>query len=362
MENQPINPNNRPMNNSDANASNEQSIPQPQPIQPANPTPDPYGSPTPNTPPQVIYPQAAIPQPQPQPVVAAGQGMNAGAQPVAEQGGKSFLTAYLFAQFLGIFGVDRFYLGKVGTGLLKLFTLGGLGLWTFIDQILLLGNHTRAKDGTPLKDYDKNRKVAIIIFIIAWLLCAAAGWYDIMVLSKAAKSVSKCSNGCTINFSSNSLSNAPQVTAATKDTPLGQTATGSGDAKGWSVKVADKQDPATTGDAPNSGMHYVEVDFTITNNSGKTDFVPGSFLYQTAAGKLDYDTSTGGTGPNIDFKNVQPANSGSMQPLIAVSVNNGQTDSLHYYLFQVPVGDKGKLVWFDGPDTTYSKLAIFDLN
>jgi TM2 domain-containing membrane protein YozV len=50
---------------------------------------------------------------------------------------KSRLVALLLAWFLGIFGVHRFYVGKTGTGILQLLTLGGLGIWTFIDIVLI---------------------------------------------------------------------------------------------------------------------------------------------------------------------------------------------------------------------------------
>lgn len=58
---------------------------------------------------------------------------------------KDWVVTLVFAVVLGFLGIDRFYAGSIGLGVLKLLTSGGLGLWWLIDIILLAtGNY---KDG-----------------------------------------------------------------------------------------------------------------------------------------------------------------------------------------------------------------------
>ena len=69
---------------------------------------------------------------------------------VANGSVKSKKVALLFCIFLGGFGVHRFYVGRVGTGVASVATLGGLGVWTLVDFILILCNKFKDVDEQPL--------------------------------------------------------------------------------------------------------------------------------------------------------------------------------------------------------------------
>lgn len=111
------------------------------------------------------------------PAGAVSPGFQNSPTPVSE---KSFVVTWLLALLVGFVGVDRFYLGKVGTGLLKLVTCGGAGVWALVDLVLVLTGAQRDKQGRPLSGYQEHKKMAWIVtaaFVLLGLVtgaCSAA--------------------------------------------------------------------------------------------------------------------------------------------------------------------------------------------
>lgn len=83
---------------------------------------------------------------------------------------KDFVVAWLLALFLGFLGVDRFYRGFIGLGILKLVTCGGAGLWALVDVLLLVFTGGRDSTGQQLAGYEKYKKLSWIVTPIVLVL------------------------------------------------------------------------------------------------------------------------------------------------------------------------------------------------
>ncbi len=64
---------------------------------------------------------------------------------------KAWMTTLLLSLLVGTLGVDRFYLGYTGLGVVKLLTCGGLGVWALIDLIKVATDKMRDAQGLPLR-------------------------------------------------------------------------------------------------------------------------------------------------------------------------------------------------------------------
>ena len=90
-------------------------------------------------------------------------------------GAKSFWTTWILSVALGLFGADHFYLGKTRTGVIKLLTFGGVGIWYLVDLVQLLLGKTTDIHGHSLSGVSKAKTPATVLTIVLLVLALASG-------------------------------------------------------------------------------------------------------------------------------------------------------------------------------------------
>jgi len=66
------------------------------------------------------------------------------------QSQNQWIVVLLLAFFLGFIGAHRFYVGKNGTGILMILTVGGIGLWVLFDLIVIITGNFKTKQGNKV--------------------------------------------------------------------------------------------------------------------------------------------------------------------------------------------------------------------
>lgn len=69
----------------------------------------------------------------------------------AQKSTVEFTPMILLCYFVGIFGIHRFYADRIGTGILMLLTLGGFGLWTMVDFVMIATANFKDGNGRVIK-------------------------------------------------------------------------------------------------------------------------------------------------------------------------------------------------------------------
>lgn len=79
------------------------------------------------------------------------QGVNVNVRYTSNVSPKNKIVALLLCIFLGYFGIHKFYVGKIGMGIVYFFTAGLFGFGWLIDIILILCGEFKDSNNLPLK-------------------------------------------------------------------------------------------------------------------------------------------------------------------------------------------------------------------
>ncbi|MDX1535767.1 MAG: TM2 domain-containing protein [Candidatus Spechtbacterales bacterium] len=261
---------------------------------------------------------------------------------------KSYLVAFLLSMFLGVLGVDRFYLGYIGTGILKLVTLGGFGIWYTIDLVMIFAGKKRAKDGSELEGREEHKKIASIILVVWLILQIGVLAYNYLSLRTTADTLEQ---GISIHTTTNEDGEIATTTTVGQGrvlecseepvnigerTPLNAT----------EFKVVSVDfNPETSGDDPSPGYKYIALFVESTNNSDKRLNREGMFKFMLEDGTLLY---LPGSNNSEDYKRVNIVEDAGeyKKKYVTGFVGPGETIKRHM-IGHIPEDSDADLVWLD---------------
>jgi len=113
-------------------------------------------------------------------------------------GQRHFLAVFFISFMWGTFGVDRMYLGKWGTGILKLVTFGGFGIWVLVDLVLIMAGTMRDKQGREMLQFAEYKAFAFkLVLIFAIALGAIVLINGLFLIAAVTQFITDMQNGTT---------------------------------------------------------------------------------------------------------------------------------------------------------------------
>ncbi len=285
--------------------------------------PQAHGSPNPGHGPAPMAPQyAAGPY-------AGGPGPYASAQ----QPPKDFVVAWLLAMFLGFLGVDRFYRGFIGLGLLKLITCGGAGIWSLVDLLIIVFTGGRDSSGQQLAGYEKHKKVAFIVTPIVLVLGLFMGILN-GALGGSDTAVPEPEEVVAAEKAAvEEEADAPAQEPAAEEEPVHE---GPAEETEFGLEITEVERTTEIGDeyfGSEAQGEYVVVHYTFTNNSGEPIDLTSSEMMLLGADGTEYAETSDGVLAYTDeyavFETVNPGN--SFQGVVVYDVPEGtEVSTLSY--------------------------------